>query len=78
MNVALLFDSAGNLYQTRTADSKISLTAGDELADPRSPAPGGIAPAVPSRRIAPADSHDEGPERVAFPEQNAAARQGTR
>jgi hypothetical protein len=78
MNVALLFDPAGNLYQTRTADSTTSLATDDELADSQARRSRANSPGIPARRITPADGDDDGPERVAFPGQNGAARNGTR
>src|SRR5436189_225428 len=51
INVALFFDSAGNLYQTRRADSTTSLVGGNELADPQQPLAGGNPPVTPSSRI---------------------------
>lgn len=82
IDVALLFDSTGKLYQTRTADSKVSLGPQDELADPQLRAVGVHAPDGSSRRIAPtegtADGNLDGPERVAFPGQTGEARNGIR
>jgi hypothetical protein len=76
INVALLFDPAGNLYQTRTADSTTGLVTGNDAAEPQHPAAGANARGV--RRPVPADVHDDEPERVAFPGQTGAARNGTR
>ncbi len=78
INVALLFDSAGNLYQTRRADSTMSLGADDAFADSQPRTSGASTSGSASRRGIPADDHEDGPERVAFPGENAAGNVGKR
>jgi hypothetical protein len=65
VNVALLFDPSGNLYETRTADATVSrVTAAEGLLR------GGAVDAAPTgERPAVAESDGDGPERAAFPAQ---------
>jgi len=71
INVALLFDSSGRLYQARPADSPMALLRRDEPVEPQSADARANSSGQPARRMEPpAADGDEGPERVAFPGHN--------
>jgi hypothetical protein len=77
INVALLFDQAGKLYQTRPADSTTSVasrySAGNREAIDNTAA----LPGMPSHGERDHETSDGGAGRVAFPAQSAQSRDGT-